>query len=193
MFTALTRGQNLFVSNAERIRDYTNRLNGFKTKFEKLGEIEKGDKIGRNENGNYYIFKGDMFSFQLVKRWWYKEDRTTSFKYIDEDFTKFFSLCDDIKQSHMALTPNATVKKTLVEIITEVIPGLYNLKDIYSAADENANKLRCKIDSIILTLIDIKTEINKNTTSQSIERTAVVLCPMKNTTVPVGVGMAFSL
>ena len=193
MFTALTRGQNLFVSNAERMRDYTNRLNGFKTKFEKLGEIEKGDKIGRNEDGNYYIFKGDMFSFQLVKRWWYKEDRTTSFKYIDEDFTNFFSLCDDIKQSHMALTPNATVKKTLVEIITEVIPGLYNLKDIYSAADENANKLRCKIDSIILTLIDIKTEINKNTTSQSVERTAVVLCPMKNTTVPVGVGMAFSL
>ena len=161
MLAALTRRSNLFVSNAERIREYTNRLNAFNTKFEKLGKIEKGDKIGRNENGIYYIFKGDMLSFQLVKRWWYKEDRITSFKYIDEDFTKFFSLCDDIKQSHMALTPNATVKKTLVNIITEVIPGLYNLKDIYSSEDENANKLRCKIDSIILTLIDIKTEINK--------------------------------
>jgi len=193
MLAALTRRSNLFVSNAERIREYTNRLNAFHTKFEKLGEIEKGDKIGRNENGIYYIFKGDMLSFQLVKRWWYKEDRITSFKYIDEDFTKFFSLCDDIKQSHMALTPNATVKKTLVNIITEVIPGLYNLKDIYSAADENANKLRCKIDSIILTLIDIKTEINKNTAHQSIERTSVVLCPMKNTTVLVGVGLSFSL
>lgn len=193
MLGALTRSSNIFVSNAGQMREYTSRLNAFNTKFEKLGEIKKGDKIGRNENGDYYIFKGDMLSFQLVKRWWYKEDRITSFKYIDEDFAKFFSLCDDIKQIHMALTPNISVKKTLVNIITEVIPGLYNLKDIYSEKDENGNKLRCKIDSIILTLIDIKTEINKNTVHQSKERTAVVLCPMKNTPVPVGIGMAYSL
>ena len=77
---------------------------------------------------------------------------------------EFFNLCDNIKSKQSVLTPNAAIKTTLIEIINTVIPGLYNLKKSYILAqksNDDANKLCCKIDSIILTLIDTKTEINK--------------------------------
>ena len=57
----------------------------------------------------------------------------------------------------------------MIELVSKIIPGLYNLKKTYSDCDKDSdgNKLCLKIDSIIFTLIDFKTEINKPTLSSS--------------------------
>ena len=34
--------------------------------------------------------------FQIVKRWWYGEDRTTTFNYLDKYFTEFIRFLDSI-------------------------------------------------------------------------------------------------
>ena len=147
---------------ANPVTEYTNKLKSFKEKFAIFKDIEVGDKIGKTSDDNYYIAKaGYLLS---VRRWWANEDRVSTLEYLDADFLDFFNLCDNIKSNQSVLTPNATIKKTLIEIINIVIPGLYNLKKSYipvQKSNDDANKLCCKIDSIILTLIDTKTEINK--------------------------------
>ena len=47
-------------------------------------------------------------------------------------------------------------------IVKGIIPGLYNLKTTYNNSEKGSDgeKLSIKIDSIILTLIDFKDEIN---------------------------------
>ena len=54
-----------------------------------------------------------------------------------------------------------------MKLINDIIPGLYNLKQTYDEeTDEEGKKLKCKIDSIIYTIIDLKEEVaNMNTTS----------------------------
>jgi len=62
----------------------------------------------------------------------------------------------------------------MIELVNKIIPGLYNLKKTYSDCEKESegNKLCIKIDSIIFTLIDFKTEINKPAESaKSKERT----------------------
>ena len=56
-------------------------------------------------------------------------------------------------------------------------------------ADDNATKLCCKIDSIILILIDIKNEINKKQSRQT--TAAITLCQGHSVPIPVGVAHSF--
>lgn len=138
---------NSIVIDSTRITkmiQYTTQLNEFKSKFKILGEIEKGDKIGKTQN-KYYIFKTG--GTQYIKRWWSNENRKTTFQYLDSDFKEFFKICTKIHNKPLDLLEN----------ITHIIIGLYNLKHSYkNDTDDGAIKLSCKIDSIILTLIDIK-------------------------------------
>jgi len=170
----------LLRNNTPENAKYTKELTKYKEKFKIFVDIEKGDKLGKINEGTeeeeYYISKAGYT--QLIRRWVYKEDRVATFGYLDSDFNKFFSLCDDIKHKHLALTPNVGIKKLLLEIITTVIPGLYNLKEVYKGFEEtndSAKKLCCKIDSIILTLIDTKDEINKPKTRSGYETFPITL------------------
>ena len=64
------------------------------------------------------------------------------------------------------------LKGNLRVLITGLIPGLYNLKKSYEIqTDVDGDKLRCKIDSIILTFIDLKGQLGDN----------------RNVSVPIGV------
>ena len=141
--------------------DYIKGLQIFNERFKNIGEIEKGDKIGKNaDNDKYIIYKGGKL--QKLWRWLYSEDRKTTFGYFDKDFKEFFGYCDSIKNKHTGFAPTKKIEEILMNIINNVITGLYCLKESYNNhPNDGGEKLCCKIDSIILTLIDMKQEINK--------------------------------
>ena len=131
--------------------------------FSPLADIQECDKLGKYDN-KYYVQKNGYS--QKLSRWWWNEDRTKTFTDIDTDFSNFFKFCDELKaDKHKGWTNNSTVCNSMIELVSKIIPGLYNLKKTYSDCEKESegNKLCIKIDSIIFTLIDFKTEINKPT------------------------------
>jgi len=131
----------------------------FQSQVEEICKIGEYDKIGRDKNGKYYIFESSMF--QKITRWFYRENREWTFKYLDEDFTKFMKLLDKIIRKYnlkYTITMESFISK-ITEFIDDIMPGLYNLKKTYP---EESN-LVAKIDSIIVTLIDFKDSTRKNT------------------------------
>ena len=143
---------------------YEEEFTKFKSLFEEICNVKMGDKIGRDTDGNYYIFASSMF--QKLSRWFYRENREWTFKYLDEDFTNFMKLLDKIIQKYN-LKHTKSMEKFISKItafIDNIMTGLYNLKKTYP---ESSN-LVAKIDSIIVTLIDFK-----DTTRKSINITIV--------------------
>tara|TARA_Y100000389_G_scaffold173366_1_gene182497 strand:- start:202 stop:789 length:588 start_codon:yes stop_codon:yes gene_type:complete len=135
--------------------DLLTKLIDFKVRFSVFDLISAGDKLGKNKQGYFIQEKGN---FQKIKRWWHNESRDKTFKYLDEDFTEFFSYCTRIVNSiSIPIVNGIQLKCELVELITSTMQGLYNLKKTYQPdKDIEAEKLKCKIDSIIFTLIDVK-------------------------------------
>lgn len=139
-----------------------------KSKFEILKNIQVGDKIGKifenNEEENkdiLYFIKGEYCiynnsHFQKWSRWWYNENYEKTFNYIDNDFSLFAKYLDNLKNIILIdgkiLYKNLTLE--IVEFSNEIIKGLYNLKQTY----ENNTKIKAKIDSIIMILLDFKNE-----------------------------------
>ena len=107
----------------------TEELEKFIAIFNILTIIKVGDKIGKHDN-KYYI--EETGRLQKFRRWWNGESRRKTFTYLDEDFTKFFKFCNKIKNEITTQTINFTTYNTkLLKIITDIIPGLYNLKKTY--------------------------------------------------------------
>lgn len=141
--------------------EYNLKLNkdiyGFIEKFKILTHVEKGDKVGRHDDKYYIEQCGNL---QKFKRWWNNENRNKTFSYLNEDFTEFFKLCSKIPTQKENMFD---LKGDLCLLITGLIPGLYNLKKSYEIqTDVDGDKLRCKIDSIILTFIDLKGQLGNN-------------------------------
>lgn len=156
-FSVMSSLGNLLQPNKE----YVNQLKTFRTLFENIKNITPGDKLGRY-NGKYHI--NSWGKFQRWSRWWYAQDRVRTFIDLDNDFSNFFKFCDKLKDDYNnSLTKqNVPVVIGTLKLVSEIIPGLYNLKTAYSECDKNTDgyKLCVKIDSIIFTLIDFKTEIS---------------------------------
>lgn len=133
-------------------------LNRYKTMFRDIKNINEGDKVGKY-NDKYYIQQASIF--QKFHRWWTNENRIKTFNNLNDDFIQFFKLCDGIKSNNLF---NKQTKHDLIELVKGIIPGLYNLKTTYKNSEKGSHgeKLSIKIDSIILTLIDFKNEINTN-------------------------------
>lgn len=142
--------------------EYIKKLELFQGLFENIKNIKEGDKLGKDNNKYYINGKG---AFQRWSRWWYEQDRTKTFTNLDADFSDFFNFCDMLKTDHLESFPNCNrkVATDTITLVKEMIPGLYNLKTAYAACENetDGNKLCIKIDSIILTLIDFKTEMNR--------------------------------
>lgn len=121
---------------------------------EEIIKTECSELIITNE---YYIFENT--SFQKLSRWWHSEDREKTFKYLDKDFTKVMKFLDIIKEktSYFNIKNHISLLNDINLFINKIIPGLYNLKKTYI----EDKKMKAKIDSIILVLIDFKTEIKK--------------------------------
>lgn len=148
VLTALGIRKNI---ESEKIESLKKELVNFKVSFTDIGDISVGDKIGKSDD-KYYLFKNGWF--QKAWRLGYRENREWTFKYLDDDFTKFMQFLDKIVlqfENATSLESNALVKD-VTAFIDIIMPGLYNLKKTYPAEV----KLVAKIDSIIITLIDFK-------------------------------------
>ncbi len=94
---------------------------------------------------------------QKLSRWWWSENREKTFKYLDDDFNEFVEFLDNIKLYTTSINYIYFSKfiKEICLYCNKIIPGLYNLKETY----ENISKIKAKIDSIIMILIDFKAEM----------------------------------
>ncbi len=94
---------------------------------------------------------------QKLSRWWWNENREKTFKYLDEDFNEFVEFLDNIKLHTTSINYLFYSKliRDICNYCNKIIPGLYNLKETY----ENITKMKAKIDSIIMILIDFKAEM----------------------------------
>ena len=118
--------------------------------------IKEGDKMGK-ANDKYTLYRAGRS--QTWARWWYGENRKLTLNYIDVDFTLFVKYLDTLlaMKTVSSIPHYKTLVDDTVEFINNIIPGLYNLKKTYHDYD----KLICKIDSIILILIDFKDKIGE--------------------------------
>ena len=121
----------------------------FKKHLEIITTIKVGDKLSKINN-IYYI--DGVGVTQRARRWWYKQNRKKTFEDLTKDFLSFTDFLDNILAGPRA-------KKLIDEMIlfiNDLMVGLYNLKTTYPDYED----IRCKIDSIIMTLIDFKDGVN---------------------------------
>jgi hypothetical protein len=127
----------------------------FQKNLHELSNIKQNDKIGRDNDGKYYIFSASMF--QKLTRLIYRENREWSFKYLDEDFTKFMNFLDRVinkRRNNYSMGMKIFISK-ITDCIDSLIPGLHNLKLTYP----KESNIVAKIESIIVTLIDFKNTV----------------------------------
>ena len=109
--------------------------------------------------GEYCIYEEGFF--QKFYRWWNNENFEKTFNYLDKDFSIFMKYLDSVKhfKEKQYFIENKFILDELVKNIikfnNKIIYGLYNLKSTY----KDVTKIKAKIDSIILTLIDFNTEV----------------------------------
>jgi len=121
----------------------------FKKKLEIITTIKIGDKLSK-VNNIYYI---DVLGVtQRMRRWWYSQNRKKTFYYLTKDFLSFTDFLDNI----LSGPPFKKLIDEMILFINDLMVGLYNLKTTYP----NYQDIRCKIDSIIMTLIDFKEGVN---------------------------------
>ena len=121
----------------------------FKKHLEIITTIKVGEKLSKL-NDDYYI--DGVGITQRMRRWWYSQNRKKTFEDLTKDFFSFTDFLDNILSG-------PSFKKLIDEMIlfiNDLMVGLYNLKTTYP----DYNDIRCKIDSIIMTLIDFKEGVN---------------------------------
>ena len=130
----------------------------YKIQFEEIGKLKDGDKLARDTSNVYYRHSKDMYLVQL-RRWWLDQGRDFTFTFLDEDFTKFMKYLDKVLSCIDTTFDNRykQLAKDLKDLANNVMTGLYTLKKTYPEEKE----LSCKIDSIILSLIDFKNSIGE--------------------------------
>ena len=125
----------------------------FKNTLEIITRIKEGDKLSKTNI--YYIDEIGMT--QKIKRWWWNQNRKKTFDDLNSDFTKFADFLDNLLMNFQPICKKyVTLCEEIVLFINDLMIGLYNLKTTYPDYKE----IRCKIDSIILTLIDFKENYN---------------------------------
>ena len=125
----------------------------FKKDLEIITTIKVGDKLSK-VNNIYYI---DVVGVtQRARRWWYSQNRKKTFSDLTKDFLRFTDFLDNI----LSGPPFKKILDEMILFINDLMVGLYNLKTTYP----NYEDIKCKIDSIIMTLIDFKEGINTQPT-----------------------------
>ena len=140
------------------IQELQNELNNQKKKLSIFLDLETNYKIGKYNNGDYYIVYPNML--QTAWRWLYDENREKTFIYLDEDFSKFCKILDKLLyelQHGNDYNSHVIMINDIIQFIDAILPGLYSLKKTYN----DTVKLITKVDSIILVLIDFKDKSNE--------------------------------
>jgi hypothetical protein len=133
----------------------------YKNKFGEIGKLQDGDKLARDSSGVYYRHEKGIYFIQL-RRWWTNQGRAHTFSHLDEDFSQFMKYLDIILRN-LEITYEVRYRelaKKLKDLANLLMTGLYTLKKTYPSEKE----LICKIDSIILSLIDFKTALGEKLT-----------------------------
>ena len=133
----------------------------FEKKLSIIKDIKVLDKLGRDDDGNLYI---DKYQWgQYIRRVYYKQSRSRTQKFLDAEFIPFVIFLDkylNLLESNplfVLIVLDTGFRKFTNKIcifINEIIQGLYNLKKTYPDYKE----IKCRIDSIIMTLVDFKTK-----------------------------------
>lgn len=153
-----TLGLNKLNFRQQEFKELQDAYDSYSTKFKEIGELEEGDKLARDSSGVYYRHTNGEYFVQL-KRWWTKQGRSHTFNHLDEDFSKFMKYLDKVLNI-LKMTYDGRYRllgKNLKDLANSLMTGLYTLKKTYPTEA----KLICKIDSIILALIDFKTSIGE--------------------------------
>ena len=153
-----TLGLNKLNFRQQEFKELQDAYDSYSTKFKEIGELEEGDKLARDSSGVYYRHTNGEYFVQL-KRWWTKQGRSHTFNHLDEDFSKFMKYLDKVLNI-LKMTYDSRYRllgKNLKDLANSLMTGLYTLKKTYPTEV----KLICKIDSIILALIDFKTSIGE--------------------------------
>ena len=135
-----------------------NKFIDYEKKLSIIEELKEGDKLARSNNKIYFIH-GKNEWFVQPRRWWSNQGREKTFQHLDEDFSEFMKYLNEILQSLIFVYENRykDLAKSVRKCADGIITGLYNLKKTYP----EEKKLLCKIDSIILTLIDFKSGVSE--------------------------------
>jgi hypothetical protein len=154
-----TLGLNIKMNfKQQEFKEVQDEYDSYSTKFKEIGELEDGDKLARDSSGVYYRhIKGEYFV--QLRRWWTIQGRSHTFSHLDEDFSKFMKYLDKVLNM-LSITYDTRYRvlgENLKDLANSLMAGLYTLKKTYPTEA----KLICKIDSIILALIDFKTSIGE--------------------------------
>ncbi len=130
-----------------------------------IGELKIRDKLAYSQDGVFYIDKYEWG--QYLRRVLFNQSRQKTENYLNEEFTRLIRYFDKYLV-FLASTPSFIIKvldkryekltEEICTFINEMIPGLYNLKKTYP----DFKKLTCRIDSIIMTLVDFKDKAKAN-------------------------------
>ena len=126
-----------------------------KKKLNLFLSIKEGDKIMEDTEGQVLYLEPPSY-FQSIKRWWYGENKTRTFDHLDCYFIEFMRFLDSIlnfinERNKSKVSP---LGLAVCKYINAIIPGIHVLKKTYP----NYTQLHDKIASIIITLIDFKTD-----------------------------------
>ena len=121
--------------------------------------LKQNEKIMENKSKGVLYVEPPGY-FQIVKRWWYGEDRKTTFHYLDTYFIEFIRFLDSVlafsqRNNEIKVVP---LGHSICNYINTIIPGIHVLKATYP----DYTQLHSKIDSIIITMIDYKTEFRES-------------------------------
>jgi len=135
----------------------------FEKRLVEIGNLKEGDKLARDYENKYFIHKKDEWFLQS-RRWWGNHGRKFTFHHLDEDFTEFMKFLDKFLGSLIFSleTRYIDLAKKVREFADTIMTGLYKLKKTYPEEKE----LLCKIDSIILAIIDFKTSLTEKLSSK---------------------------
>lgn len=146
------------INNAlMRLEDCKDNLLVYKKRFNVITTLKYGEKLGKDENGNYNIFTNGYF--QQINRWWYSENRYKTYEYIEKDldeFTRYLEtyynnilMSDGFKCSRITKDSPyikiATFNDDLNGFIKKMVTGIYTLKKTYTDNVENASIFGTKL------------------------------------------------
>lgn len=141
-------------------REFNKEFDKFKGIFEPFKQLNEGDKVGKDGNDNYIIFKSGI----LQKAWrnYYGEDRKKTVEYLTKDFEEYSSFLDRIciNAENDLLNIFKGFSYEVSDYSQKIIQRLYNLKTTYKDDSDNRS-IKARIDSIILVLIDYKEKITR--------------------------------